>query len=115
MNTERVVRKTPDILKISKSEINKHTPKTRGGELSMEAGGNFYKRFAVLEKGCLDFYHKEQDFIAHESPINKKPIKLWTYVLETDSRKFSKSVTSIQNRLKSALMGNDDFRVADLM
>lgn len=82
---------------------------------SLENGGNFYKRFAVLEKGCFDFYHKEQDFISHENPINKKPIKLWTYVLETDSRKFSKSVTSIQNSLKSALMGNDDFTVSDLM
>lgn len=38
----------------------------------------------------------EQDFVAHENPINKRPIKLWSFALETDSRKFSKSVTSIQ-------------------
>ena len=78
---------------------------------SLENGGNFLKRFAVLERGCIDFYNKEQDFIAHENPINKKPIKLWTYVLETDSRRFAKSVTSLQNALKSSLLGNDDFTV----
>ena len=78
---------------------------------SLENGGNFLKRFAVLEKGCIDFYIKEQDFISHENPINKKPIKLWAYVLETDSRRFVKSVTSIQNTFKSAFMGNDDFTV----
>jgi len=82
---------------------------------SLELGGNFLKRFAVLEKGCLDFYAKEQDFISHENPINKKPIKLWLYVIETDSRKFAKTVTSIQNSLKSAFMGNDDFTVQDLL
>jgi len=82
---------------------------------SLENGGNFLRRFAVLEKGCLDVYEKEQDFISHENPINKKPMKLWMYNLETDPRKFARSVTSIQNSLKSALMGNDDFSMQDLM
>ena len=81
----------------------------------LEHGGLFIKRFAVLEKGCIDFYRKESDFSAFENPVNRDPVKLWQYTLEEDPRKFSKSVTSIQNTFKSAVMGNDDFSMSDLM
>jgi len=82
---------------------------------SLEFGGNFLKRFAVLEKGCLDIYESEQDYTDHANPLNRKPIKLWQYTLETDPRKFAKSVTSIQNAMKSTLLGNEDFTLKDLM
>lgn len=81
----------------------------------LESGGNFLRRFAVLEKGCLDIYDKEQSFISHENPINRQPIKLSQYDMETDPRKFARSVTSIQNSLKSAVLGNGDFTMQDLV
>jgi len=81
----------------------------------LEKGGTFVKVFAVLEKGKLDFYDSEQHYINHENPINQQPVKLWQQNLETDPRKFSRSVTSLRNTLKAALLGNEDFYVSDVM
>lgn len=82
---------------------------------ALEKGGTFVRVFAVLEKGKLDFYDSEQHYINHENPINQQPVKLWQQNLETDPRKFSRSVTSLRNTLKSAILGNEDFYVADVM
>lgn len=82
---------------------------------ALEKGGAFVKVFAVLEKGKLDFYESEQHYINHENPINPQPVKLWQHNLETDPRKFSRSVTSLRNTLKSAILGNEDFYVSDIM
>lgn len=82
---------------------------------SLEEGGNFLRRFGVLEKSCLDIYESEDKYNNHDNPLNVFPIKLWLYNLETDPRKFAKSVTSINNSLKSSLLGNEDFSVKDLL
>ena len=82
---------------------------------ALEKGGTFIKVFAVLEKGKVDFYESEQHYINHENPINPQPVKLWQQNLETDPRKFARSVTSLRNTMKSALLGNEDFYVADLV
>lgn len=81
----------------------------------LEKGGTFVRVFCVLEKGKLDFYNSEQHYINHENPINAHPVKLWQENLETDPRKFARSVTSLRNTLKSAVLGNEDFYVADIM
>lgn len=81
----------------------------------LEKGGSFVKVFAVLEKGKLDFYDSEQHYINHENPINSQPVKLWQHNLETDPRKFSRSVTSLRNTIKSAILGNEDFYVGDIL
>jgi hypothetical protein len=82
---------------------------------SLEEGGNFLRRFGVLEKGCIDIYESEEKYNDHDNPLNVFPVKLWLYNLETDPRKFAKSVTSINNSLKSSILGNEDFSVKDLL
>lgn len=81
----------------------------------IEEGGLFVKYFAVLEKGRLDFYTKEKDYINNSNPVNNKPIKLWQFDLETDHRKYAKNVTSLGSTMKSAMIGNEDFSVTDLL
>lgn len=82
---------------------------------SIEDGGLFVKYYAVLDKGRLDLYHREKDYRENANPVNSKPIKLWQYDLETDHRKYSKSVTSLTTAMKSTFMGNEDFSMADLL
>lgn len=81
----------------------------------LEKGGTFTKVFAVLEKGKLDFYNSEADYVNHENPLNTHPVKLWQHNVETDPRKFVRTVTSLRNTIKTALLGNEDFYVSDLM
>lgn len=81
---------------------------------SLEEGGHFKERFAVLDRGLLDFYKTEDDFKMHQNPINTQPFDLRTYYIETDPRKFSKSVTSLHNVMMSAVAGNDEFSIKDL-
>ena len=81
---------------------------------SLEEGGHFKERFAVLDRGLLDFYKTEEDFKMHQNPINHRPIKLRAFYIETDFRKFSKSVTSIHGVMMSAMTGNDDFSMKDV-
>lgn len=82
---------------------------------SIEEGGLFFKYFAVLEKGTLDLYLKEKDYRENMNPVNSKPIRLWQYDLEMDPRKYSKNVTSVSSAMKSAMMGNEDFSMTDLL
>eukprot|EP01036_Dinobryon_divergens_P024595 gene24595-33063_t len=82
---------------------------------SIEEGGLFFKYFAVLEKGRLDLYLKEKDYRENLNPINSKPIKLWQYDVELDPRKYAKNVTSVSSTMKSAMMGNEDFAMSDLL
>lgn len=82
---------------------------------SIEDGGLFIKYFAVLEKGRLDFYNREKDYRENANPVNSKPIKLWQYTLETDHRKYTKNVTSLGSTMKSAMLGNEDFAMSDLL
>ena len=75
-----------------------------------------------------------QDYRENLNPINSKPIKLWQYDLETDprfdahglpcnppfihpscDRKYAKNVTSVSSTVKSAMMGNEDFAMKDLL
>ena len=58
-------------------------------------GGNFIKKYAVLANGRLEFYRNDQDFMNHKNPVSKKPIKLYQYKLETDTKKFSREVINI--------------------
>lgn len=81
----------------------------------IEEGGLFVKYFAVLEKGRLDFYKQEKDFVNNANPVNSKPIKLWQFDLETDHRKYAKNVTSLGSTMKSAMIGNEDFSMMDLL
>eukprot|EP01038_Epipyxis_sp_PR26KG_P007670 gene7670-10438_t len=83
--------------------------------MPIEEGGLFVKYFAVLDKGKLDFYNKEKDYQEKANPINKKPIKLWQFDLETDPKKYVKNVSSFAASLKSAMIGNEDFSVSDLL
>ena len=55
---------------------------------SLSSGASFRQVFAVIERGTLDVYKKEDDFINHNNPIIQKPIKLEEYTLVTDYRKF---------------------------
>ena len=82
---------------------------------SIEDGGLFVKYYGVLEKGRLDLYYKEKDYRENLDPVNAKPIKLWQYNLETDHRKYAKNVTSLTTAMKSAMMGNEDFAMSDLL
>eukprot|EP01038_Epipyxis_sp_PR26KG_P004345 gene4345-6149_t len=82
---------------------------------SIENGGLFIQYFTVLEKGKLDFYAKEKDYRDNTNPINSKPIKLWQYDLETDPKKYSRTVTSLSSTVKSAMLGNEDFSMSDLL
>lgn len=82
---------------------------------SIEEGGLFVKYFCVLEKGRLDFYSKEKDYRDNSNPVNSKPIKLWQFDLEKDPRKYSKNVTSLSSTMKSAMLGNEDFAMSDLL
>lgn len=82
---------------------------------SIEDGGLFVKYYGVLEKGRLDLYYKEKDYRENLDPVNAKPIKLWQFNLETDHRKYAKNVTSLTTAMKSAVMGNEDFAMSDLL
>jgi len=82
---------------------------------SIEEGGLFVKYFAVLEKGRLDFYYKEKDYRENANPVNLKPVKLWQFDLETDHRKYSKKAVSLSSAMKTAMIGNEDFSIADAM
>jgi len=82
---------------------------------SIEDGGLFLKCFAVLEKGRLDFYARERDYRENANPVNSKPIKLWQYDLATDHRRYAKNVTSLGSGIKSAVLGNEDFAMSDLL
>lgn len=82
---------------------------------SIEEGGLFVKYFAVLEKGRLDFYYKEKDYRENSNPVNPKPVKLWQFDLETDHRKYSKKAVSLSSAMKTAMIGNEDFSLADAM
>lgn len=82
---------------------------------SIEDGGLFVKYYGVLEKGRLDLYYKEKDYRENLDPVNAKPIKLWQFNLEVDHRKYSKNVTSLTTAMKSAVMGNEDFAMSDLL
>jgi hypothetical protein len=82
---------------------------------SIEEGGVFVRYYGVLEKGRLDLYAREKDYRENLDPVNAKPIKLWQFNLELDSRKYAKSVTSLTTAMKSVVMGNEDFSVNDLM
>jgi hypothetical protein len=82
---------------------------------SIEDGGLFVKYYGVLEKGRLDLYYKEKDYRENLDPVNAKPIKLWQYNLESDHRKYAKNVTSLTTAMKSAMMGNEDFAMSDLL
>lgn len=42
-------------------------------------------------------------------------MKLWQLDIELDPRKFEKKVTAVRNVLKSALVGNEDFAMGDLL
>mmetsp|Transcript_1095 Transcript_1095/g.2253 ORF Transcript_1095/g.2253 Transcript_1095/m.2253 type:complete len:493 (-) Transcript_1095:360-1838(-) len=46
----------------------------------------FVKCYAVLERGRLDFYRSKQHFVDINNTINKKPIRLKQYSVETDPR-----------------------------
>jgi hypothetical protein len=82
---------------------------------SIEEGGLFVKYFAVLEKGRLDFYYREKDYRENSNPVNLKPVKLWQFDLETDHRKYSKKAVSLSSAMKTAMIGNEDFSLADAM
>lgn len=53
---------------------------------SIEEGGVFVRYYGVLEKGRLDLYAREKDYRENLDPVNAKPIKLWQFNLELDSR-----------------------------
>jgi len=82
---------------------------------TIEEGGLFVKYFAVLEKGRLDFYYKEKDYRENSNPVNLKPVKLWQFDLETDHRKYAKKAVSLSSAMKTAMIGNEDFSLADAM
>jgi hypothetical protein len=81
----------------------------------IEKGGLFVKYYAVLEKGRLDFYAKEKDYRENANPVNSKPIKLWQYNVELDTRKYQQNVTGLASTFKSKMIGHEDFSMADLM
>eukprot|EP01034_Spumella_vulgaris_P021982 gene21982-28069_t len=83
---------------------------------SIEEGGLFVRYFAVLEKGRLDFYHREKDYRENLNPVNLKAVKLRDFDLETDHRKYSKKAISLTSTMKSAMIGGgEDFSVSDAM
>eukprot|EP01031_Cornospumella_fuschlensis_P035695 gene35695-43291_t len=82
---------------------------------SIEDGGLFIKYFGVLDKGRLDLYYREKDYRENANPVNPKPLKLWQFDLETDPRTYTKSVTSLSTAMKSAVLGNEDFALSDLL
>lgn len=82
---------------------------------NIEDGGLYQKFYGIIEKGKLDLYKSEKDYIENKNPVNDKPIKLWQYDLELDSRKYSKNVVSFSSTMKSKMLGNDEFSMADLL
>ncbi len=82
---------------------------------TLSSGGNFRECYATVEKGKLDFYKKEQDFVDHENSINKKPFQLWEYAVETDYRKFGRNIVTPQAGIRGAVIGQSDFSMIEIM
>lgn len=53
---------------------------------SLSSGGTYSEVFCSVGRGAVDFFKKKSDFLNNENPLNKKPIKLWQYKLETNYR-----------------------------
>ena len=83
--------------------------------MSLSKGGQLQECYGVLDKGRFDVYHSENDFMNHSNPINKSPIKLWQYTLETDARNFANNSTaSLTGAIRGAIMGQSEFSFATL-
>ncbi len=90
---------------------------------SLSAGGDFRECYAVLEKGKLDFFKKESDYVNAEDPLNKKIIKMGDYALETNYRydlltsncRFSVLMTMCTVRSKFESNGNPMAGISQLM
>eukprot|EP00602_Paraphysomonas_sp_CaronLab_P005541 CAMPEP_0185025428 /NCGR_PEP_ID=MMETSP1103-20130426/8390_1 /TAXON_ID=36769 /ORGANISM="Paraphysomonas bandaiensis, Strain Caron Lab Isolate" /LENGTH=318 /DNA_ID=CAMNT_0027558627 /DNA_START=310 /DNA_END=1266 /DNA_ORIENTATION=- len=81
---------------------------------SLSKGGELQLCYAVLEKGKLDIYRKESDFVNHENPINQRPFQLWKYRLELDPRKFNRGLTSASKSLRKLATGQGEFSITQL-
>ena len=77
-------------------------------------GGNFVKKYAVLANGRLEFFRNDQDFMNHKNPVSKKPIKLYQYRLETDTKRFSRDVVNLSSALLAGVLGHRDFSLQDI-
>jgi hypothetical protein len=47
-------------------------------------GDNYVEAFGVLERGALDIYKSEEDYLNHGTPLNEKQFSLSQYRLEKD-------------------------------
>lgn len=78
-------------------------------------GNGLIECYAVLEKGMLDFYKKEKDFLDHLNPINPKPFKLWEFKLELDYKKFVHDSSGFREGIRGSMLGQSDFSAAQLI
>ena len=81
----------------------------------IEDGGTFKKCYAVVQNGFIDFYASEKDYINNAKALNKRPVSLTLYYLETNQNKFSKNITSLRSAVKSVVLGNKDFGVKEIL
>ena len=82
---------------------------------SLSSGNGLRECYAVMEKGKLDFYKREKDFLEHANPINPKPFKLWEFKIELDYRKFSRESNSMRDGIRGSVLGQSDFTAAEIM
>lgn len=83
--------------------------------ISTGGDGKLYYRYAVIEKGLLNFYESENSFESNEPPVNKHPYQISSYRLETDSSLFPKGITSGIKSIRKRVLGQGEFSLIQLM
>jgi hypothetical protein len=75
---------------------------------SIDLGGQLHERFAVLQRGVLEVYRHERDFDKGKDPINEIPFQLTKYLLELDTKKFKRGLTSGKKSFRRLVSGQGE-------
>jgi len=75
---------------------------------SLDLGGQLHERFGVLQKGVLEIYRNERDFDKGKDAINEIPFQLNKYLLELDTKKFRRGLTSGRKSFRRLVSGQGE-------
>lgn len=75
---------------------------------SIDLGGQLHERFGVLQRGVLEIYRSENDFLKGRDPVNELPFQLKKYLIELDTKKFRRGLTSGKKSYRRLVSGQGE-------